>query len=128
MDVATLTALATSAVAALSPLLQKALEKGVEEISKCSAGAMFNKLKERLTHTGAKEALTDLTKQPADPDTQGALRIQLRKALEADPALVEMLKPLLAAAQGETNITQTANVTGDHNKTIQIVGSGNSLS
>jgi|CXWL01.1.fsa_nt_gi hypothetical protein len=128
IDIATLTALATSAVAVLSPLLQKALEKGVEEIGKSSAGALFNKLKERLNHSGAKEALADLAKQPADPDAQGALRIQLRKALEADPALVETLKLLVDAGKSETNANQTTNTKGDHNRTIQIVGFGNSVS
>ena len=47
LDIATLTALATSAVAVLTPLIQKAVEKGAEELGKSSAAALFNRLKQR---------------------------------------------------------------------------------
>jgi hypothetical protein len=53
--------------------------------------------------------------------------VQPEKAIEADPgfrrtlaALVEEIK-----AKGGDTIVQTANVTGDHNVTTQIAGSGN---
>ena len=128
MDVATLTALATSAVAVLTPLIQKAIEKGAEELGKSSAAALFNRLKQRLGHAGAKEALDDLAKQPGDTAAQGAMSMQLRKALEADPELAAFLKQWVAESESKVGITQTANTHGDNNKTTQIVGSGNSVS
>ena len=127
LDIATLTALASSAVAVLTPLLQKAAEKGVEELGKSAAGALFTKLKERLTHAGAKEALDDLAKQPADTAAQGALNMQLRKAIEADPELAAFLKQWVAESEAKIGISQIANVQGDHNKTTQIAGSGNTV-
>ena len=128
LDIATLTALATSAAAVLTPLIQKAAEKGAEEFGKSSAGALFNRLKQRLSHAGAKDALDDLAKQPSDTAAQGALNMQLRKALEADPELAAFLKQWVAESESKVGITQTANTVGDNNKTTQIVGSGNSVS
>jgi hypothetical protein len=128
LDIASLTTLASSAVMVLTPLLQKAAEKGAEELGKSSAGVLFTKLKQRLSHAGAKEALDDLAKQPGDTAAQGALNMQLRKALEADPDLAAFLTQWVAESESKTGISQTANVQGNNNKTTQIVGSGNSVS
>lgn len=127
LDIPTVTALASSAVAVLTPLLKKALEKGVEEIGKSSASTLFDKLKQRLGHEDAKKALTDLAEQPDDPDAQGALRLQLRKALADDPGLAAFLTEWTNECGSAAGISQTANVHGDHNKTTQIAGSGNSV-
>jgi hypothetical protein len=85
LDAAALSALASSTVALLTPFLKKAFEKGAEELGKSSANTLFDKLKERLSHKGAKEALEDLAAQPDDIGAQGALNMQLRKALAEDP-------------------------------------------
>lgn len=127
IDIATLTALATTAVAILSPLLQKAVEKGAEEVGKSAVGALVDKIKTRLTHAGAKEALDDLAKQPGDPAAQGALNMQLRKAIEADPTLATFLKQWVDESESQAGTSQTANVHGNDNKTIQISGSGNTV-
>jgi hypothetical protein len=110
----------------LAPLLQKALEQGAEEFGKSSASALFEKLKQRLTHVGAKAALEDLAIQPNDTAAQGALNMQLRKALQGDPEFAAFLKQWIAEPKS-ADITQIANVSGDNNKTTQIVGSGNSV-
>ncbi len=128
LEPAALTALAASAVAMLSPLFQKAVEKGAEEVGKVSAGALLDKLKQRLSHAGAKEALQDLAAQPTDPATQGALNMQLRKALEVDPGLAEFLKEWVNASSSKVDIAQAVRTEGSHNTTIQIAGSGNSVS
>ncbi len=104
--------LAASTVALLIPLLGKALDKGVEEVGKAAATGILRKLKDKLGHAGAKEALEDLSSQPTDADTQAALRRQLVKAMEADPAM---------------GISQTANAQGDNNTVMQISGSGNAI-
>ena len=83
-------------------------------------------MKAKLTGGGA-EALADLEKQPKDADNQAALRVQLKKALEADPAFRAELATLVdeIKAKGGDRIIQIANVTGDQNVTTQIAGSGN---
>ncbi|MEO5794872.1 MAG: hypothetical protein ABIP34_07605 [Rhodoferax sp.] len=131
IDPATLTALVSSTVALLSPLFAKAIDKGVEEIGKSAAGALLTKLKERLGGTPAQKPLEDLAALPEDPDNQADLRKQLKAAVQADPALVAFLQQWLEQGQQQAptlGITQTANVTGNNNKTVQIAGSGNSVS
>jgi hypothetical protein len=112
--------LAATTVAVLVPLLQKALEKGVEKLGESTAGSLFEQLKKRLRHDGAQEALTDLSQQPADADNQAALRKQLGKALAADPELAQALQNWLPSAA-------SLNIQGDHNKVAQVSGQGNSV-
>ncbi len=112
--------LAATTVAVLVPLLQKALEKGVEKLGESTAGSLFEHLKKRLRHDGAQEALTDLSQQPADADNQAVLRKQLGKALAADPELAHALQNWLPAAG-------SVQIQGDGNKVAQVSGSGNSV-
>ena len=114
-------------MATLAPLLKTAIEKGTEEFGKSSVGLLFDKFKQRLKPSGAKEALEDLAKQPDDAAAQGALNIQLRKALSSDPELAAFLQEWMTQSGVPSAVTQIANTTGDNNKTIQIVGSGNSV-
>ncbi len=127
LDPATLAALASSSVAAIVPLLQKAVEKGAEEIGKSAASGLLAKLKGRLSGGGAKEALEDLASAPADSAAQGAFNMRLRKALAADPDLVDFLKQWIEESRSTAGISQTANVPGVHNKVTQIAGSGNQV-
>lgn len=127
LDPATLAAVATSAVSLVVPLLQKALEKGAEEIGKSAVGAALDRLKKRVNHGGVKEAMDDLSKQPDDKAAQGALEMQLRKALQADPDLAAFLKQWASSSESLAGTSQTANFSGDNNKVTQIVGSGNSV-
>lgn len=123
-----LAALAASAVALITPLLAKAVEKGVEEVGKTTAGSLLGALKARLTHSGAKAALADLSQTPTDTDAQGQLRMQLRKALTEDATLADFLKEWLA--EGEKlapAVSQNAHTVGDQNTTIQVAGSGNQI-
>jgi hypothetical protein len=122
--------LAGSAVALVAPYL---VEGGKELAKKVGGEAgerivkLYDKVKAKLTGGGA-EALADLEKQPKDADSQAALRVQLKKALETDPAFWEELEKLVGEIQekGGDRVTKLiANVTGDRNVTTQIVGSGN---
>ena len=77
-----------------------------------------------------KDALADFEQSPEDADTQGALRLQLRKALEADPAFKEEVEKLigeLEAKGGRQAITQTATITGDQSKIAQVAGDKNQV-
>jgi hypothetical protein len=121
--------LAGSAVALVAPYL---VEGGKELAKKVGAEVgdrivtLYDRVKAKLTGGGA-EALADLEKQPKDADNQAALRVQLKKALEADPTFREELEKLVGEIRekGGDRISQIANVTGDQNVTTQIVGSGN---
>jgi hypothetical protein len=130
LDLAAISALTASAVSMLAPLLQKALEKGTEELGKSTAMSLLEKLKRRLKHSGAEEALHDLGEQPADADSQATLRSQLKKAIALDPELAVDLQKWMSEAKAaveNSGVVQEANVSGNDNKTIQIHGSGNSV-
>lgn len=135
IDPATLSALVSSTVALLSPLLSKvmdkAVDKGAEELGKSAMGALLDKFKQRLGGTPAEKPLQDLAQQPEDADNQADLRKQLKAAVQADPALAAFLQQWLEQGSQQAQalgITQTATVTGNDNKTVQIAGSGNSVS
>lgn len=127
LDPTTISALATNAMALLTPLLIKATEGAAEEVGKSTVSSLLAKLKQRLIHPSAQEALDDLAQQPVDSAAQGALTMQLRKALAADPGLEEFFKEWMKDAAPAAGITQTATVQGNQNKTVQIAGSGNSV-
>lgn len=127
LDPATLSAVAASVVSLLSPLFHKALEKGAEEVGKSAAGSVLESLKKRLTHAGAKEALEDLSQEPDNKAAQGALEMQLRKALQADPELATFLKQWTQESIQKAGISQVATLTGDNSKIVQITGSGNAV-
>ncbi|KUL37838.1 hypothetical protein ADL22_20510 [Streptomyces sp. NRRL F-4489] len=48
-------------------------------------------------------AVADLAAEPDDPDALAALRFQIRRALAADPALVQEIAALLPAAGPDRN-------------------------
>ncbi len=121
--------LAGSAVALVAPYL---VEGGTELAKKLGGEVgerivkLYDRVKAKLVGGGA-EALADLEKQPKDADSQAALRVQLKKALEADPAFRAELEKLVGEIRekGGDRVSQIANVTGDQNVTTQIAGSGN---
>ena len=61
---------------------------------------------------------------PADADTQAALRVALRKALEQDPELARLLQGLVAKAVAGG---QQIDIAGDGNKIAQVSGTGNQV-
>lgn len=124
LDLAMLSSLASSAVGLLTPLLNMAFQKGAEELGKSSAGALVENLKQKIKHAETKEALEDLISQPDDTAAQGAMTMQLRKALASDPDLVAFLNQWVADSKPVAGISQTANVHGNDNKVNQIAGSG----
>ena len=127
IDPASLTVLAGTAVTALLPLLEKAAAKGFEKLGEAAAGTLFDKLKKRLTGASAQEALDKLAKEPARASAQQAVQSKVLEALEDDPAFADELKRWLAEANAG-GTTQTANVQGNENVTVQISGSsGNSV-
>ncbi len=123
--------LAGAAVALMAPYLA---EGGTELAKKVGGEAggkivkLYDKVKAKLTGTGAAKDLADFEQAPADQDNQGAVRKELRKALEADPAFKDELAKLVGeirAVGGRDVTTMIANVSGEGHKVTQIKGSGN---
>lgn len=120
-------ALATSAVAALTPLLSQALEQGAAAAGESAVNHLLDWFKTRVLPSGAEQALEDLRAAPQDEDIQAAVRYQLKKALADHPALVSELADWLKQAQqvqAQLGVTQHATVTGNGNQVFQIAGSG----
>ena len=123
-------ALATSAVAALTPLLSQALEQGAAAAGESAVNHVLDWFKTRVLPSGAEQALEDLRAAPQDEDNQADLRKQLKKALADHPALVSELADWLKQAQqvqAQWGATQHATVTGNGNQVFQIAGSGISI-
>jgi len=125
LDPATIGALASTAVTVLTPLLQKMAEGGAEEAGKSVVSGLLEKLNQRISHTGSQQVFKDLANNPLDADAQGALRLQLRKAMERDPEFAAFLRQWVGEAKSQSGIAQSATVTGNDNTTTQIAGSGN---
>lgn len=100
-------------------LAKKLGEKAGEQGWK-NAQRIWEKLQPRLTSPAAQEALQDAASAPEDQDALAALRLQLKKALQADPALLRELTALLPADRG-------GNVTAGGDRSVAIGGnaSGN---
>lgn len=125
MDV---TALAAAAVSVLAPYFTEAAAKKAGELVPEGAGRLYRWLKDKLVGHHANEALEDARTQPQDTDLQGALRVQLRKALESEPRLAEELAALMGEISPEPRGgVQAQSVSGDGATGIQIAGNGNAV-
>lgn len=119
--------LAASAVALLTPYVvegSKAFSKKVGDATFEGVGKLLSLVKGKLAGPVA-----ELEAAPSDEDNQTLLRIQLKKALEADPAFAEEVQTLVKdiEAKGGDPLTQMMTVTGDNNQSIQISGAGNAI-
>jgi hypothetical protein len=99
------TALATTAVALLSPYIVKAGEKTAEKLGEmlpAGVGKVWTAITGRFKgKSAAEEATVDLVANPEDEDNQAAFRKQLKKVLDVDPSFMAELAELLAAVQPE---------------------------
>lgn len=128
MDV---TVLAAAAVSVLAPYFTEAAEAAATkagEFAPEGAGRLYRWLKNKLAGHHAKDALEDARAQPQDTDLQGALRVQLRKALESEPRLAEELAVLLGEISPEPRGGgQVQSVSGNGATGIQLAGNGNAV-
>ena len=119
---------ATLAKAALGQLGERLGEEVWEGLQ-----ALVAKIRERAQERpGLHEALDDARAQPQDKDALAALRLQLRKLLEADPQLrdkaARVLAPVISAgntpmASGKGSVAISGNVSGS----IIVTGDGNAV-
>ena len=94
------------------------------------AKAIWEKLRPKVEEkASAKEAAEYVAITPDDADSQAALRLQLKKILEADPDLAEAIAHILQAdALDGTSGTQIVqNVVGNQNQVIGQVSGGTVL-
>ncbi len=116
-------ALAKAALGQLGERLGEEVWEGLQ--------ALAAKIRERARERpGLQEALDDARAQPKDKDALAALRLQLRKLLEADPQLrdeaARVLAPVLSAgnttmASGDRSVA----IGGDVSGSIIVTGDGN---
>ncbi|MGI9421159.1 MAG: hypothetical protein ACR2RA_25315 [Geminicoccaceae bacterium] len=123
-------ALATSAVALLSPYLVKGSEEFAKKVGGAAFGGvekLYGLVKGKLTGPAEAATLSSLEAKPDDTRRQGALEVFIEEALKADPDFAAELKALVenVKKKGGAPVTQIMNITGDHNKSTQISGSGN---
>jgi hypothetical protein len=92
-------ALATIVLGALVPYLVKvgqSVAKDAGEVVGTKIEELYNVLKARFQgKPAAEEALADLEAKPTDEDAQTALRLQLKKQMNADESLAEELRKLV---------------------------------
>ena len=131
LDLAQITTLATQAVAFLTPLLGKVADGAAEKVGESVFSSILDKLKAKLSSTAAAQnALEDLRQQPTDAYTEAALLVELRKAMQSNPALAEQIQAWLTESQSEATkigIHQSATVKGNNNVINQIAGNGNTV-
>jgi hypothetical protein len=114
MDPTTISALAAGMVAVLAPYLAKAGEEFAKEVGKAASdklGALCQMVKARLqAHPAGAKALAEVAAKPEDEAARSALRLELEKQMEADPAWAGTLRQLLDEVaqdkQGATFLTQ----------------------
>jgi hypothetical protein len=110
-------------VALLAPFLPELMKAGQALAERASnelgaegrelATAVWNRLSQRIDERpAAQEAARDVAANPKDEDMQAAFRVQLRKLLTEDPALLaEVRRTLEEGQKGGTN-TVTASGAG----------------
>jgi hypothetical protein len=131
MEIATLTAFISPFLPYLLKLGGKAAEKATEsaagkfgEASWSKAQAVWEKLSPKVeAKEAAKEAAIDVANTPEDDDLLVALRVQIKKLLEHDEALMDVIAHILRAdgSDGTPGVQIVQTVTGDRN---QVIGSG----
>ena len=110
--------LAGQLVQVLTPFLPYLIKAGeglgtrtaqhLEDASWDLASKLWGRLGPKLeARPAGREAAADLAAQPEDEDAQAALRVQLRKLLQDEPALQQELVALLKEAGGSSTTTVT---------------------
>jgi hypothetical protein len=78
------------------------LAKVRDDAADATVGLGRRLLQKVFGHQDEQEPLADLAADPADEDALAACRLQIRKALAADPVLADEIRSMLAAAGGVT--------------------------
>jgi hypothetical protein len=113
------------AVAALSPYFEAVSDKVTDTVSEAARSLgkrLYGVLKNDLESEDTKRALARLEADPADGDTQAALRVTLKEILANDPQLLAKIRELLASQESTARFNQTALIRGNQSSIVQIGG------
>ena len=109
----TIPALAATVASMLGPAipyLVTAGEAANSEVGKQAIGGLWSLFRPKAATTPAlADAIEDVERNPNDEDSLTVLRVQIRKALEADPDLVARVRPLVEDASTTANQTVIGN-------------------
>jgi uncharacterized protein YqcC (DUF446 family) len=131
MEIVTLTAFISPFLPSLLKLGGKAIDKSAEsaaskfgEIAVKKAQAIWEKLSPKVeAKESAKEAVMDVAKNPDDEDLQVVLRVQIKKLLEQDEELLNLIAEIFQADDSISDNKVVQNVTGNQNQVIgQVTG------
>ena len=109
----TIPALAATVASMLGPAipyLAKAGEAINSDVGKKAIGGLWDLFRPKAATTPAlADAIQDVERNPNDEDSLTVLRVQIRKALEADPDLVARIRPLVEDSSTSTSQTVIGN-------------------
>lgn len=109
--------------AAIGSLVKEAVPAAVQ-----AGGKVWAWIKRTLAgKPDAAAAVAAVEADPAKPSAAKKLDAALTEALEVNPDLAKELEAVLAESGWRQIVTQTANVTGDNNTTVQTAGQGNTI-
>jgi hypothetical protein len=120
---------ATELVLAMTPYLPYLAEGASKKLGEKAAEsvlALLRLFRARFKRASSTEALTDLEAHPEVEINRKGFGVALEKELIDQPDLIHALVPLLErlrAAAPQLAASQTANVVGDGNTTVQAAGS-----
>ncbi|MBE7434519.1 MAG: hypothetical protein HS100_11440 [Anaerolineales bacterium] len=128
MDNPTLQALIISATTLLQPYLPTIATKVAEKIGEevpSSISKLWKVINERFSKKpSAQETLSDLIKDPNNPDLQAAFRVQFKKLIEEDDEFAKNIKSLVENQEGDAR--HISRQSGRENISVQ--GNGNVFS
>lgn len=109
--------------AAVGSLVKEAVPAAVQ-----TGGKVFAWIKRTLAgKPDGAAAIAAVEADPTKPSAAKKLDAALTEALEENPGLAKELESVLAESGWRQIVTQTANVTGDNNTTVQTAGQGNTI-
>ncbi len=123
--------IASAVVALVVPYLVKGADAMVDEFGRDSASGiikLFSRIRDKFKSPEQHSALDDLNAHPEDPDVQGQMRLQLRKALETDPSFSTEVADMVKAIRGsQIKVAQSSVISGNDNDVVQISGDSNTV-
>lgn len=121
------TALAMAAVGFLKPHLVAAGGKLLEDGLSATREKLLEWLRSKLTKPAQSGALEEATQAPQDDGALEALQLQIRRLAEQNEEFRRELLEHLPKEVVPTQYTQTLNVSGTGNVSVQNAGSGNTI-
>lgn len=126
MDISLIVKLLAPCLPFLLNVGSKAVEGASQKVGEDGwnkAKAIWAKLQPKVeAKEAAKEAATDVAERPENEDLQASLRVQLKKILDADPALAEEIAQILQAGSNQSGDNIQMNANAYDQSTLKQVG------